>query len=68
MFVCMCAAVTESEIHACVHAGARTVEEIGEHSLAGTGCGGCREHIQEILSDGHIVAMRPHVCELPRTA
>lgn len=68
MFVCMCAAVTESEIHACVLAGARTVEDIGEQSFAGTGCGGCQEHIQEILSGGRIRAMHQRVRELPRTA
>jgi bacterioferritin-associated ferredoxin len=68
MFVCMCAAVTDSEIHACVHAGARTIDEVAEHSLAGTGCGGCRDHIQEILSGGRIVAMRSRVFELPRSA
>ena len=68
MFVCMCAAVTDSEIHACVHAGASSVEEVGEHSMAGTGCGGCRDRIQEILSRGRIVSMRSRVCELPRSA
>lgn len=50
MFVCMCAAVTEHEIRDCVRAGARTMDEVGERSLAGTGCGGCQEHIRMILA------------------
>jgi bacterioferritin-associated ferredoxin len=51
LFVCMCTAVTEREIRACVRAGARTVDEVGERSLAGTGCGGCHEHIEMILTN-----------------
>lgn len=50
MFVCMCTAVTEREIRDCVRAGAQTVDEVGERSLAGTGCGGCQESIQMILA------------------
>lgn len=51
MFVCMCIAVTEREIRECIHAGARTVEEVSDCSMAGTGCGGCRETIAMLLEN-----------------
>lgn len=67
MFVCMCTAVTEDEIRDCIRAGARTVDEVGEHSFAGTGCGGCQGSIEMILADaGASVAGRE--CALPRSA
>ncbi|MBQ7843581.1 MAG: (2Fe-2S)-binding protein, partial [Odoribacter sp.] len=31
--------------------GLKTVEEVGEVTNAGTGCGGCQEQIQEILDE-----------------
>ena len=31
--------------------GLKTVEEVGEATNAGTGCGGCQEQIQEILDE-----------------
>ncbi len=52
MYVCSCAAVTESEIRRCVAAGARTVGEIGERCEAGTGCGSCLERIVALLGAG----------------
>ncbi|MPZ67776.1 MAG: (2Fe-2S)-binding protein [Pseudonocardiaceae bacterium] len=50
MYVCFCAAVTDVEVRACAMDGAGTVEEVGEWCLAGTGCGGCREHIAALLA------------------
>lgn len=50
MYVCFCAAVTDAEVRACARGGADTVEEVGEHCLAGTGCGGCHEHIAALLA------------------
>ncbi|MDP8930659.1 MAG: (2Fe-2S)-binding protein [Actinomycetota bacterium] len=49
MYVCSCAAVTESEVRGCVAAGARTVGEIGERCEAGTCCGSCLERIGALL-------------------
>lgn len=49
--VCMCNAVTAGQIedavadHAC-----ETVEEVGRCTRAGTGCGGCRARIAEMLA------------------
>lgn len=67
MFICMCIAVTENEIRECVRVGARTVDEVGEHCMAGTGCGGCHESIQLILEEGGALAA-PRLCELSRSA
>jgi bacterioferritin-associated ferredoxin len=50
MYVCICAAVTEHELHGCIRAGARTVEDIGEACGAGTGCGTCLDRIDVLLA------------------
>jgi len=67
MFVCMCVAVTEDEIRDCIHAGARTVEEISKLSFACTGCGGCRENIEQMLASGGVLSGQ-RMCALPRSA
>ena len=51
MFVCQCAAVTDRDIAAAVDAGHTTVDSVGEETCAGTGCGGCVESIQAIISE-----------------
>jgi bacterioferritin-associated ferredoxin len=67
LFVCLCTAVTEREIRDCVLAGARTVDEVGDLSMAGTGCGGCRERIEMILAgEGALGTLE--LCALQRTA
>lgn len=68
MFVCMCVAVTEDEIRDCIHAGARTVEEVSKLSFAGTGCGGCRENIEQMLATGGGALSARRFCALPRSA
>lgn len=69
MFVCMCRAVTDAHIRACIRAGANTVEEISERSLAGTGCGGCLDHVETILEDGGVPRLNEYApCALPRSA
>ena len=37
MYVCICAAVTDTVVRSCIARGARTVEEVGEACEAGTG-------------------------------
>jgi bacterioferritin-associated ferredoxin len=49
MFVCICAAVPDSEIRSCVAGGASTVEEVGDACGAGTGCGSCHDQIDTFL-------------------
>jgi bacterioferritin-associated ferredoxin len=69
MYVCICAAVTEPQVRACIGAGARTVEEIGERTQAGTGCGTCRERLGMLVKDA-TPGIDPHGAwgRLPRSA
>jgi bacterioferritin-associated ferredoxin len=63
VFVCICAAVPDSEIRSCVARGARTVEEVGDACGAGTGCGSCHDRI-----DTFLLAAEGPLHALPRTA
>lgn len=48
--VCDCFAVTMGEIEEAIRTkNLKTVEQVGEITNAGTGCGGCTEKIQAIL-------------------
>ncbi|MDR2627282.1 MAG: (2Fe-2S)-binding protein [Dysgonamonadaceae bacterium] len=50
--VCHCMNVTRGEIIEAIKAGSlKTVEDVGEATTAGTGCGGCQSVIQEILDE-----------------
>lgn len=49
MIVCLCYAVTQSDVEAAISAGARTEKQIGEQTGAGTDCGDCIENISAIL-------------------
>jgi bacterioferritin-associated ferredoxin len=50
MLVCHCLRVFDGSIRECVRSGAaRTVDEVSEACGAGTGCGGCRDSIAEIV-------------------
>ncbi len=50
MYACICRAVTEETVTAAVEDGATTVEAVGEETRAGTGCGGCHDTIEEIIT------------------
>ena len=43
--------ISESEIAACIRAGASTVDEVGLACEAGTGCGSCRGGIEVMLAE-----------------
>lgn len=43
--------IAESEVAACIRAGASTVDEVGEACEAGTGCGSCRGGIEIMLHE-----------------
>lgn len=50
--ICHCFDVSREEIEKAIkEKGLKTVEEVGEETNAGTGCGGCQERIQEILDE-----------------
>ena len=48
-YVCNCMQVTAEQIKEAIANGATTVDEIGENTGAGNGCGSCKEAIQEML-------------------
>ena len=48
--ICHCNEVGYIDIRKAMIAGARTIEEIGEMTGAGTVCGGCLDEIKEILA------------------
>lgn len=55
MYVCICHAVTDHDVHAAVASGARSTAEIGERTGAGTGCGTCADRLCAIV-DGYAPA------------
>ena len=50
MYVCICWAVTEAQVHRCIAAGAGTVDDVSDRCAAGTGCGSCIERIAAMLA------------------
>jgi bacterioferritin-associated ferredoxin len=59
VYVCICHAVTDLRIDQVIAQGARTEEEIGEATGAGTSCGGCVGRICNRLARadaGHLVS------------
>jgi bacterioferritin-associated ferredoxin len=65
VYVCICYAVPDSEVRACIARGARTVEEVGEACDAGTGCGSCHDQIDVFLAAAHAPSS---ISRLPRSA
>ena len=53
MYVCICKAVTDTEIRAAADDGVHVMEQLAETLGAGTGCGCCRESAQAVI-DEHI--------------
>ena len=48
--ICFCMSVTEKQIRdAIISKKLKTVEEVSNATKAGTGCGGCKVAIQQIL-------------------
>ncbi|ADP82787.1 (2Fe-2S)-binding protein [Pseudofrankia inefficax] len=50
MLVCSCFAVSDRTLRKVIESGAHDADEVGERCDAGTGCGGCREEIADLLS------------------
>ncbi len=57
--LCACNAVSSADVAAAVSAGAHSVEAIGTCTRAGTGCGGCRGRIEQVLAAAGIVRAVP---------
>ena len=50
MYVCICKAVTDSEIRDAVVRGADSVEAIGQELQAGTRCGACTDCVFNLVA------------------
>ena len=49
MYVCLCQAVTDADIHAAADAGASEVQDLMENLGVGANCGACLETAQAIM-------------------
>ena len=49
MYVCICNAVSDSDIRAEIGLGANSIEALSERLQVATGCGCCRDDAQAIL-------------------
>jgi bacterioferritin-associated ferredoxin len=53
MYVCVCNAVTERQIHQAAKAGAKTVKHLKETLNVGTDCGRCVSCAKACLKEAH---------------
>ena len=51
MYICLCKAVTDSEIRAAVEDGVEHVSHLAERCGLGTGCGRCQETAQQVIEE-----------------
>ena len=51
MYVCICKAVSDQDIHDAVADGAEDLDAIQSDLGAATGCGTCREHTQQVINE-----------------
>lgn len=68
MIVCLCVVTTETEITSAISDGAHTVEQVGDHCGAGTGCGSCREYISALLERSGATCPGSGCAQCPRSA
>jgi len=59
MYVCLCNAVTDSDIAQAVSAGAHDLERVQNMTGASTGCGSCK-NITKTLIDQYLTAKLVH--------
>ena len=50
MFVCLCKAITDREIHEAVDSGVDHVDQLEEICGVGSGCGSCKDLAQELIN------------------
>lgn len=49
MYVCVCLAVTEDEVHSCIEAGAKSARQVRDATGAGGDCATCVRKICAML-------------------
>ena len=66
MIVCLCMVATHEDIADAISDGAHTIEQVGDHCGAGTGCGACSEYIAEMIDKSGSCCPGPQCSECPR--
>ncbi|GAB3679727.1 hypothetical protein GCM10027589_49960 [Actinocorallia lasiicapitis] len=51
MYVCICNAVTEDSVHACLAHGAKSVKEVKDRAGIKPGCGSCTKRLCAMVSE-----------------
>jgi bacterioferritin-associated ferredoxin len=51
MYICLCKAVTDSEIVDAIDQGAHQLSHLEETLRVGTGCGCCRDSAQQLIDE-----------------
>jgi bacterioferritin-associated ferredoxin len=59
MYVCLCHAVTETDVRRAIDDGARSVSQITMATGAGSGCGSCLSHAQALIDEVHAIRRFP---------
>jgi len=55
MILCLCKNVSDTRVRQTIVEGAATVEEVGLECRAGTDCGACVDHIEDLLQAACLV-------------
>ena len=58
MYVCVCLAVTDSQVTSAIEGGASSVEAVTKRCGAGGDCGSCHEMIEEMIEAKSCVRRR----------
>jgi bacterioferritin-associated ferredoxin len=51
VFACICNAVSDDQVVGAIDRGARTVEAVGDLTRAGTTCGTCHDHLEDLIME-----------------
>lgn len=49
MRICLCFDISKSELKKAIRDGHDSIDKLSEHIQVGSHCGGCVEHVEEIL-------------------
>lgn len=64
MYVCVCFAVTETQVREAIESGATTRDLVTKHCRAGGDCGACHGMIEQMIED-HVEACEEAACPPP---
>jgi bacterioferritin-associated ferredoxin len=51
LYLCLCRAISDRDVAACAHAGARTVADVFKAKGCRPNCGSCIEHLRGCLDE-----------------